>query len=189
VLRGAAVSVLGEGPAGPLVEMAGAAAEYCPFAKLCHVVVIPHARPDLPRHVALNARSNAGVKTAVYLARCSLGKPASETEVYESEWPLEPRADGRPLIAYIGQVTRASVAEVDEQIIYGHNTTGMVPMLMHPNEWLDGAFSRATPAATSDVFLPEPLRSSAGCIAGTSKENPSSGRSRRWRVRTTSTVS
>jgi glycine reductase len=43
-------------------------------------------------------------------------------------------------MAYIGQVhSRQRVAEVDEQIIYGHNTTGMVPVVLHPNEWLDGA--------------------------------------------------
>jgi glycine reductase len=31
------------------------------------------------------------------------------------------------------------VAEVDEQILYGANTAGMAPVLLHPNEWLDGA--------------------------------------------------
>jgi sarcosine reductase len=154
VLRGAAVSVLGEGPAGPLVEMGGAASEYCPFAKLCHVVVAPHVRPDLPRHVALNARSNAGVKAAAYLARCSLAKPAAETEVYESEGPLEQRSDGRPRIAYIGQVhSRQRVAEVDEQIIYGHNTTGMVPVLMHPNEWLDGAILAGNAGGNIETYF------------------------------------
>jgi glycine reductase len=47
---------------------------------------------------------------------------------------------GVPRIAYIGQIhSRQRVAEVDEQILYGANTNGMVPVLLHPNEWLDGA--------------------------------------------------
>jgi glycine reductase len=45
-----------------------------------------------------------------------------------------------PRLAYIGQIhSRQRVAEVDEQILYGVNTDGMVPVLLHPNEWLDGA--------------------------------------------------
>jgi glycine reductase len=59
--------------------------------------------------------------------------------VFESEGPLEPRVEGRPRFAYIGQVhSRQRVAEVDEQIVYGANTAGMLPAVLHPNEWLDG---------------------------------------------------
>ena len=31
------------------------------------------------------------------------------------------------------------VVEEDERILYGSNTEGMVPVTLHPNEWLDGA--------------------------------------------------
>jgi len=139
VLRGMTVAVLGE-PSGSVIEMAGPWAEWCPFSALHHLVVIPRPRPDLPRHMALNARKQAGLRAAAYLARASLGLPPADTEMYESDGPSQPRVEGVPRVAYIAQVhSRQFVAEVDEQIVYGHNTTGMVPVVLHPNEWLDGA--------------------------------------------------
>jgi len=39
-----------------------------------------------------------------------------------------------------GQIfSRQRRPEVDEQILYGTDTDGMLPTLLHPNEWLDGA--------------------------------------------------
>jgi hypothetical protein len=139
ILRGMTVAVLGE-PSGSVIEMSGPWAEWCPFSALHHLVVIPNPRPELPRHMALNARKQAGLRAAAYLARASLGLPPADTEMYESDGPSQPRVEGVPRVAYIAQVhSRQFVAEVDEQILYGHNTTGMVPVVLHPNEWLDGA--------------------------------------------------
>jgi glycine reductase len=140
VLRGMAVVLLGDAPAGSVIEMTGEWADWCPFSPLHHLVVIPQPRPDLPRHMALQVRKQAGLKTAAYLARAAIGRVPAETEVFESQGPAQPRLEGVPRVVYIGQVhSRQFVAEVDEQIIYGHNTSGMVPVVLHPNEWLDGA--------------------------------------------------
>ena len=80
------------------------------------------------------------MKTAVFLARAAVGQAATTTEVFDTPGPVLAGREGVPRIAYIGQIhSRQRVAEVDEQILYGANTTGMVPVLLHPNEWLDGA--------------------------------------------------
>ena len=43
-------------------------------------------------------------------------------------------------MAYIGQVHgHQHGTETDEHILYGGNTVGMMPVPLHPNEWLDGA--------------------------------------------------
>ena len=144
VLRGAAVSLLGGGSgfaqAGAYIEMTGPWAQHTPFASLNHVVVTPAPRADLPRNVALNARNLAALKTAAYLARAAIGQEPGETEVYESDGPAGENPGGRPRFAYIGQVhSRQRVAEVNEHIFYGHNTNGLTPVVLHPNEWLDGA--------------------------------------------------
>lgn len=140
VLRGAAVSVLEDGAAARVIEMGGPIAAYSPYAGLCHVVVIPRVRPQLERHVAEHARRLASVRAAVAIARPALDRTPAFTEVYETAGPSTPRRDGVPRLAYIGQVhSRQRVAEVDEQILYGRNTNGMVPVVLHPNEWLDGA--------------------------------------------------
>jgi sarcosine reductase len=143
VLQGAAVSVLNERApvaGGKIVEMSGDAGAACPYAALHHLVVIPHASQSLERHTAFNAIRLAAVKTAVYLARAAIGQTPATTATFDAQGPAKPSHTDTPRIAYIGQIhSRQRVAEVDEQILYGSNTTGMLPVLLHPNEWLDGA--------------------------------------------------
>jgi glycine reductase len=90
VLRGAAVTILDEagggGAAGPgaqtagrMIEMTGPAAEYCPYAKLHHIVLIPHARPGLESHAFDNGVHTMKVKAAAYLARCAIGQAPAST--------------------------------------------------------------------------------------------------------------
>jgi glycine reductase len=125
---------------GKIVEMSGEAGEACPYASLFHLVIVPHFVRDLERHTALHALRFASVKTSVFLARAAIGEEATAVEVFETPGPAASRREGVPRIAYIGQIhSRQRVAEVDEQILYGANTVGMVPVLLHPNEWLDGA--------------------------------------------------
>ena len=143
VLKGAAVTVLDEGAAlagGKIVEMSGDAGAACPYASLQHLVVVPHCVPNLERHTVLHTLRLASVQASVYLAGAAVGQEAASTEVFDTQGPAVARRDGVPRLAYIGQIhSRQRVAEVDEQILYGANTDGMLPVLLHPNEWLDGA--------------------------------------------------
>ena len=147
VLRGAAVTVLDEAAPltrGKIVDMSGPAAAESPYSCLHHLVVVPHPVPGLDRHVALNALRLASVKAAVYLAQAAMDLVPEETQVLEAEGPSQGVNGNKnaPRFAYIGQVhSRQRVAEVGEQILYGDNTAGMVPTLLHPNEWLDGALT------------------------------------------------
>jgi sarcosine reductase len=143
VLKGAAVTVLDDRAplaGGKIVEMSGEGGGICPYASLFHLVIVPHPRRELERHTALRALRFASVQAAVYVARAAVGQEAAATEVLDAPGPTAPRREGVPRLAYIGQIhSRQRVAEVDEQILYGANTDGMVPVLLHPNEWLDGA--------------------------------------------------
>ncbi|MCI0825403.1 MAG: hypothetical protein J4N89_12635 [Chloroflexi bacterium] len=142
VLRGAAVTVVDDGlplPTGKVVEMSGEAGDRSPYSKLHHLVIVPHPSQGLERHIGLNAVRVASVKAAVYLGKAGVGCSPDETEVFASQGPVCPDRDGLPRMAYIGQIhSRQRVAEVDELIFYGNNTAGMVPVMLHPNEWLDG---------------------------------------------------
>ncbi len=148
VLQGAAVTVLDAAApvaGGQVVEMSGDAGKACPYAALAHLVVVPHVVPGLERHRALHALRLASVKAAVYLGRTAVGHTPANSAVFESLGPVEASRPGLPRLAYIGQIhSRQRVAEVDEQILYGANTAGMAPVLLHPNEWLDGRSSPAT---------------------------------------------
>ncbi len=142
VLRGAAVTLVDEAaPLGnnKIVEMSGPASEESPYSVLHHLAIVPHTDSNLERHTAQNALRLASVKTSVFLAKTALGQMPNATEVFQSDGPTQAGRDGLPRVAYIGQIhSRQRVAEVDEQILYGANTAGMVPVMLHPNEWLDG---------------------------------------------------
>lgn len=143
VLQGAVVTVLDAAApiaGGQVVEMSGDAGQACPYAALSHLVVVPHVVPGLERHRALHALRLASVKAAVYLGRAAVGHPPADSAVFDSPGPVDASRPGLPRLAYIGQIhSRQRVAEVDEPILYGANTAGMAPVLLHPNEWLDGA--------------------------------------------------
>ena len=149
VLRGAAVTVIAEGakPSQPfrtasnrVLEMSGEAGEASPYAVLHHVVVLPHTRSDVEWHGAMNVLRVVSVKTAAYLARAAVTEAPATTEVFDLDGPSKEERTGLPRVAYIGQIHgHQHGTEVDEHILYGGNTIGMVPVVMHPNEWLDGA--------------------------------------------------
>ena len=87
VLRGAAVTVVDEGAAlqgGKMLEMTGAAGERSPYSWLQHLVIVPHAADGLERHSMQNAQRLAALKTAIYLAQCSVDQTPVETETFDS---------------------------------------------------------------------------------------------------------
>jgi Glycine/sarcosine/betaine reductase component B subunits len=147
VLTGAAVSVLAErGPGesrsatGRFLEMSGAAAEATDYSSLQHLVVIFHTRGGLPNQTIEKAYRRAGLKIAVHAARGALNQAPASTQTFEAAGPMEKGRARLPRVAYIGQIfSRQRKPAVDEPILYGANTDGMLPVLLHPDEWLDGA--------------------------------------------------
>ena len=147
VLTGAAVSVLAErGPGesrsatGRFLEMSGAAAEATDYSSLQHLVVVFHTRAGLPNQTIEKAYRRAGLKVAVYVASAALNQAPASTQTFEPAGPMEEGRKGLPRVAYIGQIfSRQRKPAADEPILYGANTDGMLPVLLHPDEWLDGA--------------------------------------------------
>jgi glycine reductase complex component B subunit alpha and beta len=147
VLTGAAVSVLAErGPGesrsatGRFLEMSGAAAEATDYSLLQHLVVIFHTRAGLPNQTIEKSYRRAGLKVAVYVASAALSQAPASTQTFEPAGPMEGDRTRLPRVAYIGQIfSRQRKPAVDEPIVYGANTDGMLPVLLHPDEWLDGA--------------------------------------------------
>jgi glycine reductase len=147
VLEGAAVTVLREsspgdtrGALGYVLEMSGAPGGGTPYSRLHHVIVMPRTRPGLPRYAQQKAYRRAGLATAVYLARAALSEAPGRLATFHDIGPLNARARGVPRVAYVGQVfSRQRKPEPEEQIIYGADTDGMLPVMLHPDEWLDGA--------------------------------------------------
>ena len=146
VLSGMAVTVLDEhaaggsrGNIGRVLEMTGAAAEGSCYSGLNHLVMIPRVAPGKEAHAAQRVKRVAGLKAAVYLARAGASQPPAASQTFEPVNPGPPGRPDLPRVAYVGQIfSRQRRAELDEPVLYGHNTTGMLPVLLHPDEWLDG---------------------------------------------------
>jgi glycine reductase len=101
---------------------------------------MPRTWPGLPRHAQQKAYRRAGLVTAVYLARAALGETPARVHTFDDVGPCNANVPGGPRVAYIGQIfSRQRKPEPEEQIIYGADTDGMLPVLLHPDEWLDGA--------------------------------------------------
>jgi glycine reductase len=147
VLEGAAVTVLKEtgggdsrGAPGYVLEMSGDPAAGTKYASLHHLIVIPITKPGLPGHAQQKSYRLAGLKTAVNLARAAASETPISTHEFDPVGPEQAGRDGLPRVAYIGQIfSRQRKPESGEQILYGASTDGMLPVLLHPDEWLDGA--------------------------------------------------
>jgi len=104
------------------------------------LVVIPHTRKGLPIHTIDKAYRKAGIKVSVYLGRAALNQTPESIQTFEPVGPGEAGREGLPRFAYVGQIfSRQRKPAVDEPILYGANTEGMLPIVLHPDEWLDGA--------------------------------------------------
>ncbi len=147
VLEGTAVTVLKEtgagdsrGAPGYVLEMSGGPAAGTKYASLRHLIVIPHTKCGVPGHAQQKTYRLAGLKTAVYLARAAVNETPVSTQTFEPVGSATEDRQGLPRLVYVGQIfSRQRKPELGEQILYGADTDGMLPVALHPDEWLDGA--------------------------------------------------
>ena len=145
ILEGSAVTVLREdspgesrGATGYILEMSGTPANGSHYATLNHLIVVPHSRAATPAHVRFRAYRLVQLKIAVYLSRAALKEIPKRGVVLDTAIDVE--CAELPRLAYVGQIfSRQRKPERDEAILYGVDTEGMLPTILNPNEWLDGA--------------------------------------------------
>jgi glycine reductase len=144
--EGTAVTVLKEtggdsrGAPGYVLEMSGGPAAGTKYASLRHLIVIPHTKCGVPGHAQQKTYRLAGLKTAVYLARAAVNETPVSTQTFEPVGSATEDRQGLPRLVYVGQIfSRQRKPELGEQILYGADTDGMLPVALHPDEWLDGA--------------------------------------------------
>ncbi|MEL7608106.1 MAG: glycine/sarcosine/betaine reductase component B subunit [Bacillota bacterium] len=116
-----------------VIDMGGPAAQYCLGAKTHNLVLTSKAAAGVS-----NAEYDAGIrlaslKVAACLAETTKELSAENIETYE----LNDTAEGLPRVAYIYQIQ--SQGALLETFVYGSDAVHLVPTLMHPNEFMDGA--------------------------------------------------
>lgn len=152
VLRGASVIVNDYGlsagqyqrPGEGIVDMWGPGAEYGPYGKLCHVVVLAKPANGVGIDDYCVALKTAGLKAAVYLAQAGADLQPDVIEVYETPLLRESPAalKALPRVTYIFQTfTNQRIPLPGDPVLYGQPVDKMVPTILHPNEVMDGALT------------------------------------------------
>jgi glycine reductase len=116
-----------------LIEMAGPGAAFCAGSDRVNLLLLlaPGAAADNIDYD--DAVRRATLRVAGALAAATRDQPPAQVEVFA----LGPVAPGTPRVVWVHQV-RAQGPMV-QTFLYGHELTGMVPTILHPNELLDGA--------------------------------------------------
>jgi hypothetical protein len=123
-----------------LLDMAGPVAEMSPYGKMKNVSIAPTIAAGVEERDFENAVKNAGLKTAIYLARGAEGHPVSEVEVYDLDIPNLDRKSNLPRVACYYQLysPQFDYLAISDPCFYGTDVTHMMPTVIHPNEVLDG---------------------------------------------------
>jgi glycine reductase complex component B subunit alpha and beta len=162
VLRGAAVvindyelSLTSVDQAGKTIDMSGPGAEASVYSRLHNVVVVPHAADGVSTDAYRLALKLAGLRAAVYLAEAGKEVKPDAVEAYDLP-PLvdvAKGAEGLPRIAYVFQVYMNQLQAIPgEPIVYGDSIRRLLPVIIHPNEVLDGAVINAFRGGVSETY-------------------------------------
>ncbi|SHH60276.1 glycine reductase [Sporobacter termitidis DSM 10068] len=117
-----------------LVEMTELGAAHTDFAKYFHIVIDAFPAEGVPREDYLTALHKASKKLAKHVAAIAKDCAPDDTE----EFTLEREGlDGLPRVAYLADVF--CHAPFVEMTLYGESMAAAMPVIIHPNEILDGA--------------------------------------------------
>jgi len=123
-------------PLGTFVDMSGPAAPHTPFSKTINLTIDAFPAKGVSKHDYFDAVNTASKKVARYL-----GKAAKDClPDADQEFTLQKEGvAGLPGVAYIFQIF--SHAPYTDTRYYGDDCTKMMPLIIHPNEILDGALT------------------------------------------------
>lgn len=137
-LRGFAVAEILETdvPLGTFVDMSGPAAEHTPFSQTINLTLDAFPARGVHKNDYLDAINIASKKAAKYLGQAARECVPDTMEEFTLE---RDNLAGLPGVVYIFQIF--SHAPYTDTTYYGGDCAKMMPLLIHPNEVLDGALS------------------------------------------------
>ncbi len=135
-LRNVYVSEIMEVPVtiGCFLDMTGPATVWSDLHQAFHVTVDAMPSEGAAKEDYQRALHTASKKAAVYIGELALGLEADEEEVYTLDVP---GLEGLPKVAYLADVFCQSY--MSDCTIYGESMEQSMPVVVHPNEVLDGA--------------------------------------------------
>ena len=116
-----------------LLDMTGPAAGFTPFSKTINLVCSLKLKPDLDEDQYENAVRLAGVKAARFIGEAARDLEPEQSRLYS----LAQKKKDLPKIALLYQVHAVGLNL--NSFFYGMPFNDKLPILLHPNEILDGA--------------------------------------------------
>lgn len=117
-----------------MIDMNGPAAELSEFSRTNNVVLVLQPSDNISPANYAQALKQASLKTAVYLAQAAKNIKPDNINIYENQATI---SDDLPRVAFVCQLL--SHKEMEETLVYGHNSRNIIPTVIHPNEFFDGA--------------------------------------------------
>jgi glycine reductase len=145
VLKGAGVIEVGlmKDFYGAILDMKGPGAELTNYSDLHHIILVTEPMTDIDQAEYSHALKTAGLKASTYLARTTLLLKPQEIRVFEiPPLGMGPVKMDLPRIAYLHITEIHEILK--EPFIYGDNPRRYFPILLHPNELIDGGIVSCT---------------------------------------------
>jgi len=143
-LKGVAVVICDRHPhwihSKSIIEMTGPGAEMGRYGKMINIVLDPVPNGDIPDHDYARSLKLAGLKMSVYLAKATEAGETENVEVFDLE-TFKDVDPGLPRVAYYYQVysPQHDPRGIPDPIFYGYPISTTLPLVVHPNEIIDGA--------------------------------------------------
>ncbi len=152
VMKNVAVVTVGDivGFQEGLIDMWGEGAKWTPFSKTLNVVVDISVEPGLDPHEHEYCARLVGLKASEYLALALKDAEVDECETFELPGPGIEQEDlkGLPRVIYVQMMIAQGL--LHDVYIYGSDAKKILPVLLHPNEELDGAVISGNCVAACD---------------------------------------
>lgn len=127
-----------------ILDMSGPGSEVTPYASFYHIALLIKPKcAQLEETKYHTLMKKIGLHTGCYLAQVAATTPPDRTTYYSLEGPVDqtkpPMHHQRPRVAYVCMLSSHQRSAFGEPVLYGDDVSGLLPTVIHPNEFLDGA--------------------------------------------------
>jgi glycine reductase complex component B subunit alpha and beta len=122
-----------------LIDMSGPAAKYVHFSQTMNIVLLIEPVDHLDKHAHEEAVRVTGLKAAAYIGEAGRNIEPDEMETYDISSINEKimKYNHLPKVVYIPMVLSQGL--LHDTYIYGLDAKGILPTLINPTEFMDGA--------------------------------------------------
>jgi hypothetical protein len=122
-----------------IVDMYEKGAEWSKYGRLINLCVDPQPAGGTEERDFEVAVKLAGLKAAVYLAKAAEGHPADQVEVFDLDLPRQKESNlPRTAYAFLLYTPQHDYQGISDAVLYGTEMSQSLPLVLHPNEILDG---------------------------------------------------